>query len=78
MFAAVFVNSGGAGARSVARRVPARGSVAGRARENPYPLTSFAHRGFRVGFPNLGGIPLLSPAGDLYEAHPLTPSRAQT
>ena len=46
-------------------RMPARGSVAGRGRENPYPLTSFAHRGFRVGFPNLGGIPLLSPAGDL-------------
>ena len=69
MFAAVFVDSGGA--------ARAR-SVAGRARENPYPLTSFAHRGFRVGFPNLGGIPLLSPAGDLYEAHPLTPSRAQT
>ena len=69
MFAAVFVDSGGA--------ARAR-SVAGRARETPYPLTSFAHRGFRVGFPNLGGIPLLSPAGDLYEAHPLTPSRAQT
>ena len=56
MFAAVFV--------ILAERRRAR-SVAGRARENPYPLTSFAHRGFRVGFPNLGGIPLLSPAGDL-------------
>ena len=56
MFAAVFVDSGGA--------ARAR-SVAGLARENPYPLTSFAHRGFRVGFPNLGGIPLLLPAGDL-------------
>lgn len=30
-----------------ARRVPARGSVAGRARENPYPFASLTHRGFR-------------------------------